>query len=164
MRRSILLLSLAFVILGPLHGAAFLAIPGIPGESTDVRFKDTITVVDFQHTVSRNAAGIVTANFSITKNIDKASPALAKATSTGAVLTPITLSVRKDGGREPAFYIVILENATVASFDQISQAGMIMESVSFTATKITYSYFPQQADGSLGDAVSETATLAKRAP
>ncbi|MEO7600188.1 MAG: type VI secretion system tube protein Hcp [Opitutus sp.] len=74
----------------------FVKIPGIPGNSTYVGHPGEILASEFQHSIDRSNT-TTPAIFSITKPIDRASPALAKAAGSTQVLPSITVTVRRTG-------------------------------------------------------------------
>lgn len=166
MKKLVLLLTLACVSILPSRAAnnSFLKIPSIPGESLDDKHPGEIVVVDFQHNIDHSSASVPTATLSVTKLVDRASPALAKATATGVALPQITLTVRKPGDTPIDFYIVTLDNATAVSVDQFSKEGSLIETVTFSASKITWTYVPQKPDGKPGEPIVETAPISRHSP
>ena len=165
MKKLILILTLACLVAIPCHAAGvfyFLKIPSIPGESVEAKHPGEIEAVEFQHSIDRPANGLPSATLSVTKSIDRTSPAIAKAAAMGTVFPHLTLTVFKSVDKPYDFYVIALENATIVSFDQAARGSSLIETIVFTGAKITYTYFPQKADGSIDDGIVETAAVGRR--
>ncbi|MEO7600189.1 MAG: hypothetical protein ABIV50_14740 [Opitutus sp.] len=54
-----------------------------------------------------------------------------------------------------------MENASVTSFDQIGKGGVVMESISFSVAKLTYTLIPQSETGEPQPPITESVTLGK---
>lgn len=165
MKKFVLLLTFACISFIPSRAAniiSFLKIPSIPGESLDEKHLGEIAVLTIQQNIDHAGTALPSATLAITKLVDRASPALAKATMTGKSLAQIILTVRKAGtDRLLDYYIVTLDNAVAVIVDQASNEGLLSETVTFSASKITWTYVPQKADGNAGDPVSETASVSR---
>lgn len=150
---------------------AFLKIDGIPGESTDDKHKDWIEVLSFSHGVSQRASGSAStgggasseradfSDFSIVKALDKASPKIFEATSTGKHIATVTVELCRAGGDKVKYMEYKLSNCIVSSYRPggSSQGGetLPLEEVSFNYGKIELSYTQQKrADGSGGGQVA----------
>ena len=139
---------------------SFLAIPSIPGESSDLAHLNQIDVLSWsQGLTGASATGSACGGagggkatfspFTITKQIDKASPALMLASAQGTNLGAVTLNVAKQG----VDYLTLkFENTLVSAFKTTSHGGNIVpvEQVSFDYGKLTISYRQQQPDGTFG--------------
>jgi type VI secretion system secreted protein Hcp len=98
--------------------------------------------------------------FLITKEIDKASPKILQALTTGEQLTEVLLEYFRisSAGKEELYYTIKLENAIVVSLekwfpnclDKAKQSYGHMEDVSFSYEKVTWSFTPDgiEADDS----------------
>ncbi|MFK3798139.1 Hcp family type VI secretion system effector [Pseudomonas sp. NPDC088444] len=139
----------------------FLKIGDIKGESKDSSHKDEIDIRSFQwgmaqsgsmHQGGGGGAGKVNIqNLSLTKFLDKASPNLMMACSSGKHYPEAVLTIRKAGGTSPIEYMIItLKEVMIASYS--SDAGcndeIIPETISLNFGKVEVSYQPQKADGS----------------
>jgi len=139
----------------------FLKLGDIKGESKDSAHKEEIDIQTFQwgmmqsgsmHQGGGGGAGKVSINnLSLAKSMDKASPNLMMACSTGKHYPEATLTVRKAGGSSPVEYMIItLKEVMVASYE--SDAGtsdeIIKERIALNFGKVEVSYQPQKADGS----------------
>src|SRR5687768_16459279 len=115
MKRFTLILVLVCIFLASSRGAGplcFLRIPSIPGDSVVETHAGEIDVVDFQHTIDRpDYFRATSVSFSVTKQMDRASPALAKAAATGANLGQVKLTLRRSGSDRTDLYTVIVDGA-----------------------------------------------------
>lgn len=150
---------------------AFLKIDGIPGESTDDKHKDWIEVLSYSHGVNQRASGSASTaggataeradfgDFSIVKALDKASPKIFEACSTGKHITTVTVELCRAGGDKVKYMEYKLSNCIVSSYRPggSAQGGetLPLEEVSFNYGKIELSYTQQKrADGSGGGQVA----------
>jgi type VI secretion system secreted protein Hcp len=139
----------------------FLKLGDIKGESKDSVHKEEIDIEKFQwgmsqsgsmHQGSGGGAGKVNiGNLSLCKSLDKSSPNLMMACSSGKHYPQATLTIRKAGGSSPVEYMIItLKEVMVASYD--TDAGTsdetLKESIALNFAKVEVSYQPQNADGS----------------
>lgn len=144
----------------------FLELDGIKGESPDSKHKDQIDIDSFSFgvhqaaTQSRGAGGGAGkadfSDLSIVKKVDKASPILMLNCAIGAHIKKATLYCRKAGGKQEEYYKIILEDLLVSSFQNSGSdgSGVPMESVTMNYAKISFEYFPQNADGTMGGKVA----------
>lgn len=139
----------------------FLKIEGVEGESTDAKHAGEIEIESFSWG-AQNTPGISKVNFQdfhFTTRTSKASPVLMLACASGKHFSKAVLTVRKAGEIPVEYYKVTLEDLLVTSHQSGGSAGsevVPMEQVSINFTKITFSYTPQKADGSLGSPVVTT--------
>ena len=120
---SACLLGLVFTSAAPAAQEVFLRLDGIPGESRDVRFKDTIDVLAFQWGVSATG-GVRPAfqNFSFTKRVDQASPLLLQRAAAGQVIPRATVSVR-DAGKPQDFLVYCMTDVRVTELSTSGSGG-----------------------------------------
>jgi type VI secretion system secreted protein Hcp len=130
-----------------------MLIPAVQGEGSSLLGPNSIEINSFQFGVSNNAKVTGSSNsagrpsattVTITKSIDRATPSLFQACTTGAHYKTVTLEMRKAGVSStapPPSLTITLSNVLVVS-DAISGPGDDgpIESVSLNFTKITYSY------------------------
>jgi type VI secretion system secreted protein Hcp len=146
---------------------AFLKIDGIEGESTDDAHKGEIEVFSFSWGVTQTGSGSAgggggagKASFQdihFTQRTTKASPLLFKACATGQHIKKAVLTVRKAGGRQSIEFIKIeLEDVLISSYLPAGDTGgdAPAEDLAMNFSKITFTYTPQNADGSAGEPVS----------
>jgi type VI secretion system secreted protein Hcp len=139
----------------------FLKLGDIKGESKDSAHKEEIDIYSFQWSMSQSgsmhqgggggAGKVSISNLNLTKPLDKASPNLMMACSSGKHYPEATLTIRKAGGASPIEYTVIkLKEVMIASYD--TNAGtsdeIIKEHIALNFGQVEVSYQPQNADGS----------------
>jgi type VI secretion system secreted protein Hcp len=154
---------------------SYLQIDGIPGESLDDKHKDWIEVLSYGHemiqpvsSTKSSAGGAATGrsqhgDFAITKYIDKASPKLWEALSTGKHLGKAKIQLNRAGGGqvqylEINFEQVMLSRVQLNSPDSNGAAGadhLPTETVHLNYGKIEWIYTQQKrTDGSGGGQVT----------
>ncbi len=140
----------------------FLKIDGIPGESQDSKHKDEIHLESWSFGAQQSgtfafgggggAGKVSMQDFHFVMTVNKASPKLFLACSTGDHIKSATLTCRKAGKNQQDFYKVTFSDLLVSSF-QTSGSGsatvLPQESISFNFAKIEWQYAEQNADGSL---------------
>jgi type VI secretion system secreted protein Hcp len=155
----------------------FMQIDGIQGEALDSNHKDWIEVRAFSHEMqqptssTRGSAGgastgrSVHGDFKITKFIDKASPKLYDALSTGKHIKKVKVEVCRAGGTQMKFYEITLEEVLVSNIQIASpdfrststrdEDHLPTEDVFLNYGKIEWVYTQQKrADGSGGGNVT----------
>lgn len=135
----------------------FLKIPNVKGEARDPDHKDEVEVVSWSWGAHSNAyagGGQRTMDMLvIVKKIDSASTALLKCLAENQVTTA-KLVVRKAGKTPAEYFIVEMDKVRVTSVTVDTSDAELNEHVSLAFEKITWNYRAQQADGSLGGAMS----------
>lgn len=139
----------------------FLKLGDIKGESKDSSHRDEIDIYTLQwgmaqagsmHTGSGGGAGKVNMqNLSVSKKVDKSTPNLMMACSSGKHYPEATLTLRKAGGTSSVEYLIItLKEVMVASYDTSagSEDEAQTENIALNFAKVEVSYQPQKADGS----------------
>jgi type VI secretion system secreted protein Hcp len=142
----------------------FLKITNITGESMDEKHKGEIDVLSWSWgestgtaRTSRGAApAVCIQDLSFTKLIDSASPGLIMMGMTGQMAPDAALVVRKAGERGQEYFRLRMTNVSVLSFQTggSSGDGILAENVVLRFESLKGEYFPQKADGSLGQAVT----------
>jgi type VI secretion system secreted protein Hcp len=174
---------------------AYLQIDGIKGESTDSEHKDWIEVLSYSPATPQPASVAVAAthtrtthqDYSIVKYIDKASPKLYEAVSTGKHIPKVVVELMRASGGSPVKYLEIKMTDVIIS--NVSSAGrggqappahpsppilqnlakpvaspLLTESVSFNYGSIQWTYTQQKrSDGSGGGNVAGGWNLSKGA-
>ena len=138
----------------------FLKLGDIKGESRDQAHRDEIEVSRWgwgmsqtgsMHSGSGGGAGKVNIdNLSISKVMDKSSPNLMMACSTGKHYPEARLVVRKAGGSSAVEYLVItLKEVMVISYqsDAVKNSDELTEIIGLNFASVEVSYQPQKADG-----------------
>jgi type VI secretion system secreted protein Hcp len=135
---------------------AFLKIDGIPGESGDSVYPETIEIRSYSHGLSQPRAAAVStggtinaervdhADFSILKELDKATPLLALHCCTAKMIPSVVLTLCRQSGNKQKYMEYKFDNVTVTSVRPMGtakgQEGLPMEEVTFAYNKITWTY------------------------
>lgn len=144
---------------------AYLKIDGIPGESTDDKHKDWIQIDSFHHGMSQSASSTRSsaggassgrtdhADFNINKLLDKASPILYQACSSGKHLASVVVEFwRAAGDAKVKFLEIKMEEVMVSSVAPGGgkESDFPTESVSFNYGKIKWTYTQQKRKDGAG--------------
>jgi len=140
----------------------FLKIEGIDGESRDDKHRGEIDILSWSWGMSQPGAGtgstrrrgnVVVEDVTLSRSVDKASPALMLKCASGEHIEKLELAAKKPGATDD-YYTVTFEDCNCTSFNQSAGGGEEpVESVSFTYSKVKVEYKPQNDDGSLGDPI-----------
>lgn len=146
----------------------FIKIDGIPGESKDSKHSGQIDVLAWGYSVQQTStshggggSGAGKANFSeftFTHYIDKATPNLMKYCASGKHIDTVVLTCCKVGGGSQEYMKVTLNEVLIT---HVSPEGSITdprvtEQVGMSYGKIKVEVKEQNADGSMGAAVTGT--------
>ena len=138
----------------------FLKMGDIKGEARDHKHKDEIDVLAWSWGASQSGtthvgggSGAGKANFqdiSITKWVDKASPKLLKAVSTGQHIKEAKLTVRKAGEKPLEYIKITMKNCLISSISTGGSGGedRLTENVTINFGEYAFEYTPQKDDGS----------------
>ncbi len=142
----------------------FLVIDTIKGETEDSKMnaKGAMHVESFQwglnnagtmHVAGGGGAGKSSfSDITFTKNVDKASPAIALKCATGEHIAKAVLTIRKAGTEQKDYYIVTMEDVLVSSFSASAHGGgdaTVQESFSLNFAKIKWEYKVQDVKGTM---------------
>jgi len=146
----------------------FLKLGDIKGESRDQVHRDEIDITEWNwgmsqsgsmHTGTGGGAGKVNMdNLMITKRMDKSSPNLMMACSTGKHYPEARLVVRKAGGSSAVEYLVItLKEVMVVSYSTSAESkdDLLYDRIALNFATVDVSYQPQKADGGKDGGASE---------
>ncbi|HXC76072.1 MAG TPA: type VI secretion system tube protein Hcp [Candidatus Acidoferrum sp.] len=152
----------------------FLNIDGIPGESTDAKYKGEIQLNSFSIGESNSStlgsatggagAGKVSfQDFNFTTKFSKASPKLMLACATGKHIPSAVMTARKSGGQGGGFEFLVVKLTTVLVNSIHSQGTDTVpeDAVSLAFAKIEVDYKEQKPIGALGATTSFVWTLAE---
>jgi type VI secretion system secreted protein Hcp len=150
---------------------AFLKLDGVPGESTDAKHKGEIELESFSFGVKHTRTGTVGggggagkadfSSFSFDKLYDASSPKLFLGTASGEHFKSAVITFRKRGGEQQEFLTYKFEDVQLEHYDQGgTEEPPLLEDVGFTARRVEISYRPQNADGSLGSAITASWDIA----
>ena len=140
----------------------FLKIDGIPGESSDDKYKEWVEVLSYYFRVRQPVSGTASsaggataerANFSdfkVVKRIDKATPKLALACADETHIKGINMDLCRAGGDKIKYMEYKLSNCIVSSISTGgSNGGEPSETLTFNYGKIEWTYTQQRrSDGS----------------
>jgi len=145
----------------------FLKIEGIDGESTDASHKGEIEILSFSWGVTNpssigsqgggaGAGKVSLSDFHFTTKTSKASPALFLNAVNGKHLKIAVLTARKAGGKQGVEFLKItMEDVLVSSYQsQGSDSEVPSDQASLNFGKVTVSFQPQRADGSVDNSVT----------
>jgi type VI secretion system secreted protein Hcp len=133
----------------------FLKIDGIDGESSDDKHANWIEILSFSFGASQPATGSVSSggarssqrvdlqDFSVVKQLDKASPKLFLHCCNGKHIPKVTLELCRATGDKQKYMAYLLEDVLVSSVrpgGSSEGADLPLEEVSFNAAKTTMTY------------------------
>lgn len=142
----------------------FLQIDSIKGESTDKNHKDWIDINSFSWGISNSGSvgsggggssgKAIFAPLSWTQQLDKSVPFLFLAVASGTHIKNATLDVQQAGAKSSGVFFQMSFDDVIMTSLSISGAGDVPGvNATLNSSKITMTYRPQKADGSLGSAV-----------
>ncbi|MBI5446077.1 MAG: type VI secretion system tube protein Hcp [Deltaproteobacteria bacterium] len=146
----------------------FIKIGDVKGESIDSTHKDEIDVLAWSWGMSQSgtthmgggggAGKVSVQDLSVTKFVDKASPGLMLACSTGKHYPEALLTVRKAGESALEYIKLTMKEVIITSVSTGGSGGedRLTENVSLNFAEYKVEYTPQKPDGS-GDAAIEAA-------
>jgi len=139
-----------------------LEIDGIKGESKDDKHPDTIEISSFSWGASNSgsfasgtgggAGKVAFTDIHFTSSVNKASPELAQACANGRHFKKAQLYVRKQGDQQQDYYVIVLEDFLVSSYQSGGSEGsnaVPTDQFSLNFAKIRFEYKMQKDDGSL---------------
>lgn len=145
----------------------YLKIAKMDGEATDEKHKGELEIESYSWGVSNSGtaghgggAGAGKAqhqDFHFVKKVDKASPKLMLACSTGEHIPEATLSIRKAGGTQHDYLIYKFNDCLISSYSIGGSGGDVIptEQFSMNFAKVNMEYKEQKSDGSLGGSVKQ---------
>jgi type VI secretion system secreted protein Hcp len=135
----------------------FLKIEGIEGESADEKHGNEIDVLSYSWGVSQTGTasygggmGAGKANFgdfNFMMRMNKATPKLMTACSTGEHIKGATLSCRKAGGKQEDYMVYKFYDLLISSYQTSASSEEPTESISFNYSKMEMEYKIQDAKG-----------------
>jgi type VI secretion system secreted protein Hcp len=143
----------------------FLKITEVPGESLDKKHTNEIDVIKWWWGANNKGSSgtqagagtgkVVADDFSFTMRTSKATPKFFLSCATGAHYKTAALVCRKAGKEQREYLLFTLTNVFVSSIQLGGSHDDLLpvDTVTLNFTKIEISYFPQNADGTLGSKV-----------
>ena len=154
LRRTAIVLVCAFALAVPAQASAavdmFLDLDGIQGESRDATFQNTIDVLAWSWGASRARDKPVNfQDISLTKYIDKSSPALLEKLATGGTIANGSLRVRKAGLHPLVYLRLCFTGIRVSSISTGGSGGedRLTENVTLNFATVIERYTEQDARG-----------------
>ncbi len=87
----------------------------------------------------------------LSKGVDRASTAMMSALATNDEIKEAKISLRRSGGTQDNYYVIVFERGRIVSLDQsVDGEGNSIETVSFVFNKINVVYRQQQTAGLAG--------------
>lgn len=180
-RWALIPLTLCLVLLAPHRSyavfGAYLKIEGIQGGSNDSRHLGEIEVIAFHHGLTQAVTGTASSTgnisgqrvnmgqFTITKQLDKASPKLAGEAAKGTVFQNVILSLTSASGDKAEYMSYRLRNVVIASVNVGGNAGgeggVPFEEVGLAFTRIEWKFTDTDGIGGPGGTVSGCWDLAE---
>ncbi|MFN3986978.1 MAG: Hcp family type VI secretion system effector [Rhodocyclaceae bacterium] len=146
----------------------FIKIDGIAGESKDSKHAGWIDVLDFNYGVSQSSSmftggggGVGKANFdalSFSHYVDKATPNLMQYCAAGKHVANVEVSCCKVGDGSQEYMRIILTDCLITSAGPSGSTtdARVKETVSISYSKIKVEVKEQNANGSMGAAITGT--------
>lgn len=145
----------------------YVDIDGIPGEVVTKEHAGWIDVLSYSHALT-NPGGVISGGggggaskpvhepVAFAKFLDSSSPALMDALNRGKAIADATFEFVQAGERPFVFFRVKLENVFVTSYSISGASGSDrpVEALALMYRKITWTYIPQNANGSAGTPIS----------
>jgi type VI secretion system secreted protein Hcp len=160
---------------------------GIDGESQDSKFKNQIDVLSYRFGATQGGTShvgggggkgrVALQDVVITKNIDKASPALFQYCCSGQPITKVVITSRKAGKDQQPYYVITMTDVLVSSHatggddspvhatdSHISTSvkstvpdddWLATETITLNYSTISIAYSEQAADGSVKGAITK---------
>jgi type VI secretion system secreted protein Hcp len=156
----------AFILIVASAAAAaeslFLKLGDIQGESTDSTHQGEIVLISYsQSFTNAGGRGAVPTNcgaVTVTKSVDRSSPALIGAVLRGTQIASGVITFRTEGTSRFEFYKVILTDILINAISQIDASPTdpttIQEQISLNAREIRFEYTPQLPTGAPGAPVA----------
>lgn len=150
----------------------FIKIGDIKGEAQDSKHKGEIDILAWSWGASQSgtthagggagAGKVNVQDVSITKYVDRASPALLKFVCTGAHIAETLLTVRKAGSTPLEYIKLTMKDSIITSISTGGSGGedRLTENVSINFAKFKFEYVPQKPDGTGDAAVPATWNIA----
>jgi len=136
----------------------FLKLDTVTGDSTNAHHAKEIDVASLSWGLTNSttsASGATLSAVTITKGIDSASPKLFVASAKGTTYATAKISADRTGVQSATFATLTLGTVKIASFRQVAdRTNGFTETITLKFSKATLSFKPQNADGSLGTAVT----------
>lgn len=151
----------------------FIKIGDLKGESVDAGHKDEIDVLSWSWGMSQSgtthmgggggSGKVNVQDMTITKYIDKASPALMQKCCDGTHFAEAKLTVRKAGGTPIEYVVITMTEVIVSSVSTGGSGGedRLTENISLNFAQVKLTYTGQKKDGTKDAAVDMSWNIAE---
>ena len=162
------------LVAGTAQAAAFVRFEGIDGESADRNHRDWCDITSFSRGITtpagatgatRRRGAAQFGDLTIVRRVDRASPKLEEALTTGQVVPTVTIDVTASygGGGRMTYYQIVLTNVRITSYSQRldgASEGPIVEEIGLGFERMAVTYSQIDAAGRQVGNVSYQATVA----
>lgn len=144
----------------------FLKIDGIDGESADDKHKGEIDLLSWSWGATQGGSSsggggggkgkVSMQDFHFVMTVNKATPKLILACSSGEHIKEATLTCRKAGGQQEEYLKYKFSDLLISSYQTGGSGGsgvIPTEQISFNYAKVEVEYKEQKKDGTLGGAI-----------
>src|SRR6266849_3251277 len=133
------------------QSAAFLSIPGIPGESQTVPGAIDLQSYTFSARAREGLQPPLFGDFNLTATVSKASPLLMLGVGTSHLYGSAVLSVRRTDGLQVEFVKYTLTNVRITSYQPQPADTLPSEQFTVAYGRIQFDYWIVNPDGSQGE-------------
>ena len=157
--KTLAILLILFPVASYAANDTFLKIDDVVGESQDIDHLNEIDVLSWSWGASTSGRITCIQDLSLVKWTDRSSPTLLMGQVQGRVYNKAILTVRNSGDTPLEYIIIEFENVSVSSISMGGSGGeeRLTETMSLDFESATYTYTPQNEDGSTG--IAETAEI-----
>ena len=129
------------------HGAIYLHLDDLKGESTSARHAEWIEVFSVQMGAANPSNRVTLSSVMLRKRLDKSSPLLMRSCATGRHLPSAVLDVLRSGQAGIRYMRLKMQDVVVTSVQQSAGGDAPMETVSLNFAKVQWSYTEIAPDG-----------------
>lgn len=139
-----------------------MKVSDVPGQTQLDGYKDHMELFSYSHSVSQSVTANVSntdrttgrpnhADFSVTKDVDKATPSLLQGCNEAKVYKEVLITIgRNDSGAIVKLFTYKLEDAIISSISVGGGGGKPVESLTFNYSRIEWTYYAQKEEGGAG--------------
>lgn len=142
----------------------FLKLNGIDGESQDAMHLNEIDITTWTWQISQDSAMLsgsgggagksTVGDLTLTHNLDRSSPNLAKYCFTGKHIDQAILTMRKAGGTPFEYARITMSDVIISHFSPLVSGALSQENFRLSFARMKYEYMLQNALGGSGGVVT----------
>ena len=136
--------------------SSFMLVPGIKGESKDVKHKDWIDLISISETLDQVTKKKTACEVQVTKFLDSSGPLLWAAAVTGQIFPDVQIEVQRTSAPQQIVYQIRMINAVVTSVSTSTNGTFPIDTVTLLANSAILTYTPLNPDGSAASPVTAT--------